>query len=128
MLILVPAALLSAVLTALALDMNRAQAAACFLLPLSGAFLAPAWGLIANLLFPRFDWKSEAEVVKQGLSPLVCMLGGMVLSIVPAVLMVRCGVDLGVAALALTPVYTALGAACWVLLLVWGEKRWERIG
>ena len=112
----------------MALSLTAMETAACFLLPLSGVVLAPAWGLIANLLLPRFDWKSETEVVKQGASVLVAMLGGMALSIAPLAGLLYLGVNLSAAAIVLAGVYTLLGVGCWIVLLTWGEKRFARIG
>lgn len=90
--------------------------------------LAPAWGLIANLLLPRFDWKSEAEVVKQGASVLAGMFGALALSIGPLALCFAVGANMAAAALWLSLAYTALAALCWGVLLTWGEKRLAQIG
>lgn len=127
-LLMLPAALLSSMLLVLGLSPTPVEAAAFFLLPLSAVVLAPAWGLIANLLFPRFDWKSETEVVKQGASVLVCMLGSMVLSIAPLIALIYWGVNLSLAAIVLSAVYVLLGVVCWGVLLTWGEKRFAHIG
>ena len=128
MLLMLPAVIVSAALLVSALGLTGTEAAACYLLPLSGVVLAPAWGLIANLLLPRLDWKSETEVVKQSASALVGMLGGMALSIGPLVLLVYLDANLATAALWLALVYTALGAVCWSVLLTWGERRMNEIG
>lgn len=128
MLLMLPAVVVSAALLNAALGLTGAAGAACYLLPLSGVLLAPAWGLIANLLLPRFDWKSEAEVVKQSASALVGMLGGLALSIGPMALLFAVGADMAAAALWLSLVYTALGALCWGVLLTWGERRLTAIG
>ena len=127
MLLMLPAVLISAALLTGALGLSGVNALSCFLLPLSGVLLAPSWGLIANLLFPRFDWKSETEVVKQGASALVGMLGAFLLSLAPMFLLFYLGADLSTAALWLSLAYTALSGVCWVVLLTWGEKRLERI-
>lgn len=127
MLLMIPAVLLSAVLTVMAFKLNGMRAISCFLLPLSGTILAPAWGLIANLLFPRFDWKSETEVVKQSLAAGVGVLGSILLCIVPFVVLIRIQIDLSAAAMALSIVYTALGVMCWGILLTWGVRRIRKI-
>jgi len=57
-----------------------------FLLPLVLLLFCIVLGLACNLRFPNFTWDNEAQVVKQGASVLVSMLGGMVGVIVPAVL------------------------------------------
>jgi ABC-2 type transport system permease protein len=40
-------------------------------------------GLIANLLFPRFDWTSETVVVKQSVSVMIALLTAMVVALIP---------------------------------------------
>lgn len=40
-------------------------------------------GLYANLLFPRFDWDSEVTPVKQGISIIIAMGLGLILTVVP---------------------------------------------
>lgn len=50
---------------------------ACFLLPhLNGQL-----GLVINLMFPKLEFNSPVEVVKQGLSVIVSMLANMVLAV-----------------------------------------------
>ena len=57
-----------------------------FLLPLVLLVFCIVLGLAANLWFPNFNWDNEAQVVKQGASVLVSMLGGVIAVIIPAVL------------------------------------------
>ncbi len=58
------------------------------LLPLVLLLFSAVLGLAGNLWFPKFNWDNEAQVVKQGASVLVSLLGGMLGVIVPAVLAV----------------------------------------
>ena len=48
-----------------------------FLMPATAAFFTSVLGLYVNLKFPRFDWKSEAQVIKQSASSVISLLGGM---------------------------------------------------
>ncbi len=59
-----------------------------FLLPLVLLIFCIVLGLACNLWFPNFTWDNEAQVVKQGASVLISMLGGMIAVIVPAILAV----------------------------------------
>ncbi len=43
-------------------------------------------GLIVNLLFPRFDWDNETQVVKQSASVIVTMLVGSAIASIPYIL------------------------------------------
>lgn len=73
-------ALSSAVLTA-RLGLTAAEALMLLLYPLSGALLIGVLGLLYNLLFPRFDWEKEMNVVKNSLSVTLTILTGMLLPV-----------------------------------------------
>ena len=47
------------------------------------AFLTSIFGLLLNLIFPVFEWKSEVTVIKQSLSAFLATLGGIVLALIP---------------------------------------------
>ncbi len=69
-------ALSGAVLTA-KLGLQAAEALLLLLYPLSGALLFGVLGLLYNMLFPRFDWEKEMNVVKNSLSVTLTILTGM---------------------------------------------------
>lgn len=56
------------------------------LLPLVLLVFCIVFGLACNLWFPNFTWENEAQVIKQGASVLVSMLGSVLAVIIPAVL------------------------------------------
>jgi len=58
------------------------------LLPLVLLVFCIVFGLSANLWFPNLTWENEVQVIKQGASVLVAMLGGVLGVIIPAVLAV----------------------------------------
>ena len=47
------------------------------LLPMAAAWFIAVLGLACNLRFPKLDWLNETAAVKQGVSVLLSMLGGM---------------------------------------------------
>ena len=57
-----------------------------FLIPAVLTLFTIVLGLAGNLWFPNFTWDNEAQVIKQGASVLVAMLGGMLGVIIPAAL------------------------------------------
>jgi len=57
-------------------------------MPLVLLIFCIVFGLASNLWFPNFAWENEAQVVKQGASVLVSMLGGIIAVIVPMVLLI----------------------------------------
>lgn len=81
----VPLALACA-LFAIALRLTAAGTALIILLPLLVQLFISFIGLVFNLLFPRFDWISQAAVVKQSGSVMATVFGGMGLLAAPAVL------------------------------------------
>lgn len=47
---------------------------------------AAVWGQTANLLYPNFTWENEMYVIKQGMSVIVSMLGGVLGVFIPAII------------------------------------------
>ena len=89
--------------------------------------IAAVFGLIINLKFPKMDASSDAEVVKQSMSSMVSVFGGMILA----------GVFV-----ALTFILAALGSlgmlievillaiillVLWIILSLYGKKRYKQI-
>lgn len=81
--ITVPLAVLDAFIFAIRLHFNFIQLLVTILLPCAGAAFISFFGLFLNLMFPRFDWKSEMEVVKQGMPTFIAVFGGMLLGVLP---------------------------------------------
>ena len=79
----VPIILLDTIIFGLYLKMTLLQMIAAIMLPCAGAAFISFFGLFLNMKFPRFDWKSEMEVVKQGIPTLLALLIGMVLGMLP---------------------------------------------
>lgn len=81
-----PAQAVAATLFTVALKPGISEAVLLYLLPATFAAFAGLAGLWINLMHPKFDWKSETEVVKQGLPTFVTVFGSMLLAGVPLVL------------------------------------------
>lgn len=84
---LIPGIFVSSLLLSFAFQANLLQTILCFLVPTSFSFFIACFGLLINLLFPNFTWKSEVTVIKQSVSVLITMLGGMLLVILATVLL-----------------------------------------
>ncbi len=95
------------------------------LLPLLfGGFISFA-GVVCNLLLPRFDWQSEAQVIKRGGSLLLCMVLGFAALILSGLLQALVTGTAGAwAPCVLLAVLTAVSAA---VLVAWGPKRFRRL-
>lgn len=83
----IPFILIDTVIFGIYLKMTWLQMFTSIVLPCAGAAFISFFGLYLNLKFPRFDWKSEMEVVKQGLPTLLALLIGMVIGAIPVGLM-----------------------------------------
>ena len=81
-----PAQAVAATLFTVALRPAFSEAVLLYALPAAFAVLAGLAGLWINLAHPKFDWKSETEVVKQGLPTFLTVFGSMLFAGVPLVL------------------------------------------
>ena len=62
-----------------AIPMSAAQMALTMITPISITVVFSLLGVTLNLAFPRFDWINPIQPVKQGLSGMLSMFGGMAL-------------------------------------------------
>lgn len=81
--ITVPLIIIDAVIFAIRLRMTLLQFVITLIMPCAGACFISLLGLVLNLMFPRFDWKSEMEVVKQGMPTMLALLIGMAIGASP---------------------------------------------
>ena len=79
----IPAIFLSCTLIALKIPFDPLSLFFLFAVPLSYSFFTAELGLILNIRFPKFDWKNETAIVKQGLPVSLCVFGGMFLGLAP---------------------------------------------
>ena len=83
----IPLIVIDAILFGWKLHMKPLLLIITFVLPVAGAVVMSYVGLILNLWFPRFDWKSELEIAKQGLPTMISLFGGMLIGIGPGILL-----------------------------------------
>lgn len=76
--ILVPASMLSVILLSILFSLSILEVLLLLVLCLSASLFTSCFGLIINLNFPRFDWVSETVVVKQSMSTMISIFGGMI--------------------------------------------------
>ena len=87
LIVAVPASVLSSVLVSAVLPMELSAAVFLFVIPLLYVWFSAEFGLFLNISFPKFDWKNETAIVKQGLPMFLVVFVGMALGIIPIVLM-----------------------------------------
>lgn len=76
----VPTVLIAGPLIAFTLKLDLLQGVLCVLLPLAYAVFSAFLGLVLNLHFPMLNWTNEVVVVKQSLSAMASMFGGMAIA------------------------------------------------
>ena len=86
--ITLPLVVINTVIYAVVLHMSVVQVAVSIVLSITGAIFIALFGLMINLKFPRFDWKSETEIVKQSMATMITLFLGMALGIAPVGLMI----------------------------------------
>lgn len=101
------------------------------ILILLASFLAPSiaatFGLLVNLKYPKMDASSDSEVVKQSMSSMVAVLGGIVFAILFIVLTFILAV-LGDFAMIVDVVLLGLILlVLWKILAKYGKKRYKEI-
>jgi ABC-2 type transport system permease protein len=128
-LLLVPASVFASILIGVRVQMPPVQIAGfAAVIGLLGV-LVSLIGLIANLLFPRFDWDNETSVVKQSMSVIMAMIFGFAAACIPFVLyfifLQKFGF-LGFCAVGIL-VYGALCAGSYFFLTTTGKKLFEAL-
>jgi ABC-2 type transport system permease protein len=86
LIIYIPAHLIAATLVASRLELSFLEAVAFVMLPVFLNVAISGGGLIMNLLFPKMNWRTEAEVIKQSASMMLGLLFGLALTVIPVVL------------------------------------------
>ncbi len=122
-----PFVLISSVLLAVKLKFDFAQFLIVFGLPTMLNLICSFGGVLLNLFFPSFDWEDETKVVKQSLSTLLTMVGGMILTVVGVVLYALVGLSFGLSFIITFVVYLLVLALILALLYTKGVKRFHKL-
>ena len=77
-----PAGLIATTIFGIGLNANALDIIFSCVIVCAYSLFGVTFGLVINLKFNFFDWRSEAEVVKRGSSVMICMLVGM-LGVIP---------------------------------------------
>ena len=81
-----PTLLVASTVCAVLFPLTVTETLLIYIVPLCALFCFVCLGLAVNVRFPKLDWLNEIAAIKQGLAPLVSMLGGMFLTVLPIVL------------------------------------------
>lgn len=91
------------------------------------SILTSTIGLYSNLLYPKFDWGSEQEVVKQGISVLVSMTINSIVTFIPIVLYFMLSQNELIKLVIVTMLLFALTLFFVFLLFTKGKKLYEKL-
>lgn len=80
---LIPSVIICAVIS----HASPLQAAAILVFPISVITLTAFWGVVINLRFPKFDWISEMQAIKQSASIMIALFSSMGIVLIPTILM-----------------------------------------
>jgi ABC-2 type transport system permease protein len=84
--ILIPSALVAAVVLNNVLDTGFVESVLLYITPIVYALFTAFLGLLVNLLFPKLDWTAEAAVIKQSMAVFVAMLSGILSILIPGII------------------------------------------
>lgn len=84
--VFLPTLIILEIVVVVMLPMSIFQMGMMFILPVLMQIFVSMWGLVANIMMPRFDWVNETAVIKQSGSVMVSMFGAMAVVALPLVL------------------------------------------
>lgn len=80
-------------------------------------------GLVANLLFPNFNWTSEVNIIKQSTATFLSVFGGII--ILGAFFVMYVIMQSALAYVIIIPLLGGVSFALYHLLMTWGVKRFQ---
>lgn len=83
-----PIAFISSILISIGLKLSLTMSILTIVVALIYCFFTSIFGVVINLKFPNINWKSETEVIKQGMSTLISALGGLLAVAVPGTIVI----------------------------------------
>lgn len=122
-----PAILISSVLLLIALKLTLVQFILLLFVPFMYSVLTAFGGLLINLIFPKFDWENDTQVVKQSIASLITMFGSMVLAVVPIFVYLYLISNITTVCLIALGFYTLLSVAAMILTFTFGVRRFRKI-
>lgn len=122
-----PFILVTSILLQLKLDLPLIDRFLVVLIPLTANVFNSIMGVRINARFPKFNWTNEAQAVKQGLSPLLVMILGIlpVLVFVLGFVFLVVQSRISVRGLLILMEVVYLGLTLWMYL--WAVKRGDRV-
>jgi len=112
-LLVLPAIIIDSIMFTIAFKLTLLNLMWTILIPTLLTILVATGGLLINLFFPKLDWTSEVQVVKQSLSSMISVLSGMAFVALVIFITVQINKIFGI-----TNINLYLGAIALLLLLL----------
>ena len=126
-----PSAVISAFVCLIVLKLSLVHFAFVLIIPLLAQSFTAFFGLFSNLLFPKFDWVNETAAIKQSLSVVIALFGGIAISAVPvAAVLALSGsgaVPLNALLFILAAAFAALNGVFYLYLKTAGQRRFATL-
>ena len=126
MIIFFPVEIITSIVVCLSLKAGVLEWIMLLTLPNLLCVIVSFGGTYINLLLPKLNWETEAQVVKQSLSLIVTMFLGLFLVIVPVILNL-CNLSLEITFYVTLFVYGVLAVLAIVLLFTNGKRRFNKL-
>ncbi len=120
-----PACVIAAALLCVGLRPGLATGIYLFLAPLAYSLFVAPFGLAVNLLLPKLEWATEAQVVKQSASVMVAVFGGMAAAGIPMALCFASDPAIVVPSASAAAALAGVGLGLWLMRA--GVKRFRAL-
>ena len=129
LIIALPFTVISAILLAVTTQAAWYYVIFLFLTPTAACLFCALFGMVMNVAFPKFDYVSEAQVIKQSAAMFICTFGQMLLAVlVSAVVILLTVASMGLLAVgAVTALFLALSAVMYIVLVGPSARRYEKL-
>jgi len=97
------------------------------LLPVCVQIFTAFFGMLCNIWFPRFEWINEATAIKQSMSAMISVFGGMGIIAAPCLIYgfwLRDAVSVDVYCVICSAVFLLLSLVVWYVISTYGEKKY----
>ena len=121
--ILVPTIIVGSTFFGIYLHFSLVEFIFLYLTPLVFAIFTSCFGLLANVMFPVFDYENEVKVIKQSMAVFLTIIIGMTVAIVPFVI-TEVNIDL---IILITSVMFLIDVLIIMVLHFYGERKLRRL-
>lgn len=130
LIVCMPTAFIAAIIIRVVVPMDIFNTIMLFLIPTVCQIFTAVWGLLMNILLPRFEWVNETIVIKQSMSVLLGLLGGMTITALPVIAYVvslHSIVSIQVFMLLFLLFFAILSSVIYAVIMTYGKNKFETL-